>query len=148
MATSRPAPLPEIDIHLAAPLDLADLTQFVAHAGGEAHLHDFAAGVAAGEVVVARVAGTTAGFMRLGPTFFRRPFVELLIVHPDHRRRGVGTALLRHAQRQHAGTKLFTSTNVSNQPAQALFARCGFRLCGSVDDLDPGDPELVFVWPG
>ena len=148
MTTSRPAPLPEIDIHLAAPLDLADLTQFVAHAGGEAHLHDFAADVTDSEWFVARADGLPVGLMRLRPTFFRRPFVELLIVHPDHRRRGVGTALLRHAQRQHAGTKLFTSTNVSNQPAQALFARCGFRLCGSVDDLDPGDPELVFVWPG
>ena len=56
--------------------------------------------------------------------------------------------MLRHAQQRHAGTKVYTSTSLSNQPAQALFARCGFRLCGSVDDLDPGDPELVFVWPG
>ena len=148
MTTSRPAPLPEIDIHLAAPLDLADLTQFVAHAGGEAHLHDFAADVTDSEWFVARADGLPVGLMRLRPTFFRRPFVELLLVRPDHRRRGVGTAMLRHAQQRHAGTKVYTSTNLSNQPAQALFARCGFRLCGSVDDLDPGDPELVFVWPG
>jgi len=28
---------------------------------------------------------------------------------------------------------------------QRLLARLGFVTCGFIDELDPGDPELVFV---
>jgi hypothetical protein len=42
-------------------------------------------------------------------------------------------------------SKLFTSTNLSNQPMQSLLANMGYRLCGVVEELDDGDPELVFV---
>jgi hypothetical protein len=27
---------------------------------------------------------------------------------------------------------------------QSLLIRCGYRICGFVDELDPGDPDLVF----
>ena len=40
--------------------------------------------------------------------------------------------------------KLFTSTNQSNTPMQALLALLGYVRSGVIDNLDPGDPELVY----
>jgi hypothetical protein len=40
--------------------------------------------------------------------------------------------------------KLFTSTNLSNLPMQSLLAKRGYKLSGVIDNLDPGDPELVY----
>lgn len=41
-------------------------------------------------------------------------------------------------------TKLFTSTNLSNLPMQALLTKLGYRLSGVIHNLDDGDPELVY----
>ncbi len=41
--------------------------------------------------------------------------------------------------------RVFSSTNVSNVAMQAVFDRYGWRRCGQIDELDPGDPELVYV---
>jgi len=41
--------------------------------------------------------------------------------------------------------RVFTSTNESNAPMRALLGQCGYKPSGSIDNLDPGDPELVFV---
>jgi hypothetical protein len=41
--------------------------------------------------------------------------------------------------------KLFTTTNLSNLPMQSLLAKLGYKLSGVIDDLDLGDPELVYV---
>ena len=80
----------------------------------------------------------------LGHPFFGFPFIETLYVAEGFRRRGCGRALMRHAVAMHAGRKLFTSTNTSNAPMRALLAAEGFVQCGWIDNLDPGDPELVF----
>jgi RimJ/RimL family protein N-acetyltransferase len=40
--------------------------------------------------------------------------------------------------------KLFSSTNQSNRPMQALFAKVGFEQSGRIDNLDPNDPEIVY----
>jgi len=51
------------------------------------------------------------------------------------------------AQRQRDTAKLFTSTNLSNQPMQRLLARLGWRSVGIVYGLDEGDPELFYLAP-
>jgi hypothetical protein len=40
--------------------------------------------------------------------------------------------------------KLFSSTNQSNHPMQALFAKAGFVPSGMIHNLDPNDPEIVY----
>ncbi len=104
-----------------------------------------AAAVKRGDAYVARLADDAVGFLVMDDWFFGRPFVCLLMVHPCHRRTGVGRALLTQMLDVRPGQQVFTSTNLSNKPAQALFRQCGFRPCGIVSELDPGDPELVFV---
>jgi len=77
--------------------------------------------------------------------FFGNGWVSLLYVAPAHRRRGYGEALLRHAERLCREPKLFTSTNASNTPMHALLHKLGYVRSGTIDNLDEGDPEWVFV---
>ena len=53
--------------------------------------------------------------------------------------------MLEHAMTMFPDSKVFTSTNTSNAPAQALMEASGFERCGRVEHLDEGDPELFHV---
>ncbi len=99
-----------------------------------------------GQAHVALRGGLLVGYGALTRGFFRSPFVEMLMVAEGERRSGVGFALLGHiGGLVPAAEKLWTSTNTSNAPMRALLARAGFVPAGQVDQLDEGDPELVFV---
>jgi GNAT superfamily N-acetyltransferase len=78
-------------------------------------------------------------------TFFHYDFLELIYVDAAHRRRGVGRALVGAAERARQTQKLFTSTNESNAAMRAMLARLSYEPSGVIRNLDPGDPELVFV---
>ena len=68
------------------------------------------------------------------------------MVAPGARRRGVGSALVEHiAATVAAGDRFFVSTNASNAAAQRLFDRLGFRRCGTIEEIDPGDPEWIYA---
>ena len=88
--------------------------------------------------------GRPAGFAVMG-RFFSNPFLDLIVTDPRFQRRGVAGALLDEIEREHAGEKLFVSTNVSNAIMRALLLARGYLPAGQVDHLDPGDPELFFV---
>ena len=103
-------------------------------------------GVDEGRCELALKGETRLGFAVWHRQFFSRPFLALLMVAPDARRRGVGSALVEHVDALlRSGDRLFTSTNASNEAAQRLFARLGFRRCGTIEEIDPGDPEWVYV---
>jgi len=77
-------------------------------------------------------------------------FLELLFVAAAHRREGVGSALIADSEQRCDASALFTSTNQSNAAMQAFLARhdyqpTGEAPTGEVMDLDPGDPDLVYV---
>jgi GNAT superfamily N-acetyltransferase len=85
------------------------------------------------------------GFAIVTRHFYGFPFVDLLHVAESHRRNGAGSALMAQSERVHDADRIFTSTNESNAPMRALLARDGWTASGQIDNLDPGDPELVFV---
>lgn len=85
------------------------------------------------------------GYGVLNQTFFEQNFVPLLVVRETDRRTGVATAILRKLESKCRGTKLFTSTNSSNASMRALLLRRGFAASGYIENLDKGDPELIFV---
>jgi ribosomal protein S18 acetylase RimI-like enzyme len=93
---------------------------------------------------LARVGKTVAGFAVFAPSFFGRWFIELLVVHPDHRRQGVATALIRRCEAECPAKEIFTSTNESNTPMQRLLDGLGYERSGYVENLDPGDPEIIY----
>jgi ribosomal protein S18 acetylase RimI-like enzyme len=101
--------------------------------------------LADGTLLVAREGERVVGYLMMDYQFFDRAFVDYLTVAPNARRRGHGLALMRAAIDLCESTKLFTSTNRSNEPMQALLGRLGFTQCGEVNELDPGDPEWFFV---
>ncbi len=84
------------------------------------------------------------GYGVLNHTFYHNGFIDMLYVHPDHRRSGAGAALLRHMESLCQTPKLFTSTNLSNLPMQSLLSKLGYELSGVIHNLDAGDPEIVY----
>lgn len=94
---------------------------------------------------VAEVDGGVAGFLITTDHFFGQEFIELVYVAVEHRRIGVGNALIAFAEASCPREKLFTSTNRSNRSMQLLLERRGWLLSGNIDNLDEGDPELVYV---
>lgn len=100
--------------------------------------------LACGEVAIAEDDGDVVGFVWMNE-FFGHTFVNVLAVDERRRRRGYAGVLLQHAERHRLTDRVFTSTNASNAAMHAVLARYGWRRCGEVDDLDPGDPEIVYV---
>ena len=96
------------------------------------------------ECLVARFEGVIAGFAVVDRSFYDQRFVALLIVDPDYQRRGIGSALMRAVEARFPGEKLFTSTNASNLKMQALCERLGYVRSGYIENLDEGDPEIIY----
>ncbi|MGE3303259.1 MAG: N-acetyltransferase family protein [Hyphomonadaceae bacterium] len=103
-----------------------------------------AAAFAAGRGWIVRDAGEIAGFAHTG-MFFGHALIELVFVAPGFRRRGAASALMRAIAAACEGDRIFTSTNESNASMRALCAKLGWAASGVIDNLDPGDPELIFV---
>ena len=106
-----------------------------------------AAAFASGSVLLAEDGSHTLGFIILEHSFFGMGFVPLVAVAPAARRQGVALQLLAAVEARCQTPKLFTSTNVSNAAAQALFGRAGFMPSGRVENLDLNDPELIYFKP-
>ena len=104
---------------------------------------------ALGQCHLAERDGAVAGYAALTRSFFRSPFIEMLMVGAASRRQGIGRALIEHCITQvPTDQKLWTSTNESNTPMRNLLPQLGFEQTGMFEHLDPGDPELIFLrWP-
>jgi ribosomal protein S18 acetylase RimI-like enzyme len=98
------------------------------------------------EVFVADTGGPVVGYAVLGRRrFFGYDMLEMLMVATQHRRQGIAGALLRHLEQLAQTKKFFVTTNLSNQTMQGLLRKLEYTACGFIDQLDPGDPEIVFV---
>jgi GNAT superfamily N-acetyltransferase len=97
----------------------------------------------AGLVAVER--GQVVGFLAVRPGhFYQRDFIDLLLVAPGWRRRGLGRALMQAALQNATTSRVFVSTNESNTPMRQLLHSEGWTPSGTLTGLDEGDPEHVF----
>ncbi|KQU93965.1 GNAT family N-acetyltransferase [Devosia sp. Root105] len=105
--------------------------------------------VALGQCHLAERDGAVAGYVALTRSFFRSPFIEMLMVGAAFRRAGIGRTLIEHCiSLTPPDQKLWTSTNESNTPMRGLLPQLGFEQTGLFEQLDEGDPELIFLrWP-
>ena len=97
-----------------------------------------------GSCLLALAKGQPLGFAVLEYSFFGNGFVPLVCVASEHQGKGVGLSLLSEVERQCSTGKLFTSANASNERAQRLFTRAGFVRSGMIENLDEGDPEVIY----
>ena len=135
----------ELAIAVAQQDDADQVTELDRHVLGSATRQAWLrAKIAAGKCVVARAAGHLVGFAVSDRWFFEQPFLELLIVEPATRRQGVASTLVRHVETTWTPGKFFTSTNTSNAPMQRLLESLGYVRSGVVENLDEGDPELIY----
>jgi GNAT superfamily N-acetyltransferase len=135
-----------IDIRPAGPGDeetVVEIDSRVTHSPEKRRYHVEA--VHAGHCLLAYFGHEPVGYAVWNRTFFGLPFIWLLFVRPDQRRLGIGSALIQHISHLCLSEKLFTSTNESNQRMHRLLPRLGFIRSGFIDNLDEGDPEIVYV---
>lgn len=85
-----------------------------------------------------------AGFAIYDTNFFECTFISLVIVSPRKRRKGYASQLLNELVRTSPTEKVFSSANRSNLSMQKVFEANGFVESGIVENLDEGDPEIIY----
>ena len=85
------------------------------------------------------------GYAVLDNYFFHYDHIEMLMIAEAQRGKRLGQMLIEDLEQLAETGKMFTSTNLSNTMMQRLLSRIGYRTCGYIDELDPGDPEIVYV---
>jgi GNAT superfamily N-acetyltransferase len=137
---------PELAVRAATPKDVPTLKSFDELLSRDGRREALVANaISAGRCWVAETRSTVLGYGALTAEFFNREFVALVIVAASNRRQGVATAILDAMEATCAGETVFTSTNESNLPMRRLLAKRGYQPSGRIENLDTGDPELVFM---
>lgn len=136
----------EIQVRLGATRDRKAIAACDPRVASDLHRRELIdAAIAARHCWAAEYNSVVCGYGILTMNFFGRPFVELLYVAEGARRKGAGDTVLAAIEHARHEDRLFTSTNESNAPMRALLERRGYQPSGTITNLDPGDPELVFV---
>ncbi len=84
------------------------------------------------EMHVAAVDEHIVGFVLLLRTSDSEYAIDLIAVDAEHRGRGIGADLIRHAEsRMTQGTRLIVGTQLANRPSTRCYEKLGFRMCGA-----------------
>jgi ribosomal protein S18 acetylase RimI-like enzyme len=117
----------------------------IASAGDQDRKRRIREAIGAGECIVYERNERVLGFVILKRQhFYGRDFIDLLIVASHARRQGIGRSLMTASVAASTTPRVFTSTNKSNSPMQALLRSEGWSASGELIGLDEGDPELVY----
>jgi [ribosomal protein S18]-alanine N-acetyltransferase len=90
--------------------------------------------------------GAAAGFALLRPKFLMGDYLELLVVAPSARSKGLGSALLAHIEHMvFARTKnLFACVSDFNAEARKFYQKNGYQEIGPMPNfLIPGSAEML-----
>jgi ribosomal protein S18 acetylase RimI-like enzyme len=106
-----------------------------------------------GRCLVAQAGGVAdapvVGFIIHDTWLAGRPMITALMVAPDMRHRGVGSALGLAAMAAVGGDRLFASARESDTPMRMLLGRIGFVASGYVENLASEDADVIYVrWMG
>jgi N-acetylglutamate synthase-like GNAT family acetyltransferase len=101
--------------------------------------------VSKGNAIIAVIDDVVVGYAVLEYTFFGQGFISMVMVEEESKRKRVATTLVTSLEERCKTDKLFTSTNESNKPMQALMQSMSYEPSGTVYNLDDGDPELFYL---
>jgi len=69
-----------------------------------------------------------------------------IAVHPRHRKKGVGTQLLKRAMKTPHLKKVWAEVRRSNRGAQAFYSKMGFQITGVVQNYYGNEDALIIQW--
>ena len=82
--------------------------------------------ITAGDCFVAGLQDRVLAYGILDRSFCQRQFIAILFVHPEHRHRGLGSALIGHFESLTTDEKLWVSTNIENRNMQGALHKNGY----------------------
>ena len=97
------------------------------------------------DVVIAEWNGKRVGYVRLEYLWSIVPYISLIQVSPEYRRKGIGKALLRFIETflRDAGHEALYSSSQANEPEpQAWHRYVGFEECGFITGINDGIGEV------
>lgn len=135
-----------MEIRLGKPSDTKEIRAFDEIAQVEASRVAFIErSIKSNQCFVAVLDEQVAGYGVLNYRFYDHGFIDMVYVDRNLRRRGIGSALICYMEQRCKTAKLFTSANGSNKPMQVLLNKLGYQPSGVIENLDEGDPELVYM---
>ncbi len=101
--------------------------------------------LAAARVLVVEVHGRPVGWLRWGLFWDTVPFMNLIHVLPQHRGQGYARLMIEgwEDRCRARGSKLVMTSTLSDETAQHLYRRLGYRDCGCL--LTPGEALEIFM---
>jgi len=69
-----------------------------------------------------------------------------IAVHPQHRRKGIGTQLLQRALKTSRLKKAWAEVRRSNQGAQNFYSKMGFQITAMVPNYYGNEDALIVQW--
>ena len=99
------------------------------------------------EIVIAEWNDKRVGYVRLEYLWSIVPYISLIQVLPEYRRKGVGKALLRFIEtflREAGHGALYSSSQADEPEPQAWHRHVGFEECGFIAGINDGVGEVFF----
>lgn len=130
-----------VSIRLAGPADLSWLSERDRHIDPD----ELGNVVRLERVFVVEVDGRAAGWLRWGKFWDEIPFMNMLFVDAQERRRGAGRRLVQHwetTMRREGHAQVLTST-LANETAQHFYRHLRYVDCGGL--LLPGQATEIFL---
>jgi N-acetylglutamate synthase-like GNAT family acetyltransferase len=99
------------------------------------------------EIILAEMEKELVGYLRVEYLWAEYPYIGLIIVRPEHQRKGIGRKLLayleEHLERQGI-YELYSSSQVNEPEPQEWHRHMGFRECGMINGINDGSIGEVF----
>jgi len=132
-----------VNVRFARPDDLEWCVQMDEHVGQAIIQRK----IEQGEILLAEIDGKPVGYLRLEYLWSLVPYIALIWVLPEHRRKGVGRAILGYLEEflREEGYRVLLSSSQANEPQpQAWHRHMGFEECGYLAGINEGGIGEVF----
>lgn len=99
------------------------------------------------KVIIAEVDGKPVGYSRMEYLWLRIPYVCLIVVIQEYRKKGVGSAIIKFLEEyliSKGYNVLYSSSQINEPEPQAWHRKIGFKECGFIAGINEGDIGEVF----